>query len=588
MMNRSKFGAMAVAGLLGSAAMAFAPSEAEACGGFFCDNQQPINQAAERIVFSSFEDDEGNDKVTAIVQILYEGPSESFAWLLPVPSVPDISVSSNLAFQRLQAATNPNYTLNTEVEGECKEAELRSESVGADFDDANNQNAEPSADGGGVSVLDSGVVGPYDFTVITVDDTLPDPTQSALDWLDDNSYDVTATGPEVIRPYIEEGMFLVAFKLTKNAMSGDIRPVILTYDMDVPSIPIKLTAVAANDDMGVMTWVLGDSRAVPVVYKSLILNDALINWFNPASTYNDVISRAADEADGQGFVTEFAGSTEIAEKLVFTESDQSQWEYFEQTDWTGNETNLVTEAWQTYAGDFAGAWDGWQETINGFFSGLSQEDRDLIIDCAPCSEGVIPTTFDPQVFIDQLEENIIEPMKETQEVLDAQPYMTRLFTTMSAAEMTVDPVFDYNSDLPDVSNSKTATRTIECSPDVFQSEAPWRAELPSGAVVRGQGNAWPLSANDDIPANSLVLQDSTSGDGEIIEDNTETIQQALGERNVDFPSPPGFSGEANIGMNGGDKSDASACATVGASALPIGLVLALFGLFGVRRRHGRR
>lgn len=80
-----------------------APDQAEACGGFFCSQQAPVNQAAERIIFSQ----NGDGTVTAVVQILYEGPSEEFAWVLPVPGIPDVGVSSDIVFTRLQAATNP-------------------------------------------------------------------------------------------------------------------------------------------------------------------------------------------------------------------------------------------------------------------------------------------------------------------------------------------------------------------------------------------------------------------------------------------------------------------------------------------------
>lgn len=77
---------------------------AHACGGFFCDNAQPVNQAAERIIFSRAPD----GTVTAVIQILYEGPAERFAWMLPVAGTPEIRVSSDLAFTRLQQATNPS------------------------------------------------------------------------------------------------------------------------------------------------------------------------------------------------------------------------------------------------------------------------------------------------------------------------------------------------------------------------------------------------------------------------------------------------------------------------------------------------
>ena len=102
---------------LGSAVMWTAP--AAACGGFFCSQAQPVNQAAERIIFAN----NGDGTVTAVIQIMYQGPSENFSWLLPISSVPegdDIAVASDLAFQRLQQATNPRYSLTVRTEGTCR------------------------------------------------------------------------------------------------------------------------------------------------------------------------------------------------------------------------------------------------------------------------------------------------------------------------------------------------------------------------------------------------------------------------------------------------------------------------------------
>lgn len=53
----------------------------QACGGFFCSRSAPVFQAAERIIFAQ----DGKD-VTQIVEVMYESPSEKFAWILPVMS----------------------------------------------------------------------------------------------------------------------------------------------------------------------------------------------------------------------------------------------------------------------------------------------------------------------------------------------------------------------------------------------------------------------------------------------------------------------------------------------------------------------
>ncbi len=100
------------AGLL--AALPAAP--AQACGGLFCSAATPVNQAAERIIFAY---DKPNKQVTAVVEILYQGPSEKFAWVLPVPGIPKVGVSTSAVLDRLQAFTNPTYSIQRTWGDQC-------------------------------------------------------------------------------------------------------------------------------------------------------------------------------------------------------------------------------------------------------------------------------------------------------------------------------------------------------------------------------------------------------------------------------------------------------------------------------------
>src|SRR3954467_14597846 len=141
------------------AASAWLPSTALACGGFFCNQSQPVNQAAEGIIFA----DNGDGTTTAVIQIQYQGPSKSFSWLLPLSSVPkadtDIGVASNLALQRLQAATNPNYTLTTRVEGTCRQEDFNNGAFpGTSTGGTGSSTSGPNlgVGGGGVTVEASG------------------------------------------------------------------------------------------------------------------------------------------------------------------------------------------------------------------------------------------------------------------------------------------------------------------------------------------------------------------------------------------------------------------------------------------------
>ena len=545
--------------------------DAAACGGFFCNPQQPVDQTAENIIFSQNED----GTVSAVVQIRYQGPAEEFAWLLPVSGAPEVGVSSSRVFSRLRSQTDPRYQLDVEVEGTCRSRTDIAEGANNSLGNNGGMN-EDDATGSGVDVVDRGSVGPYDYTTISVDSADDDPAQAAVDWLTQNGYDLTDIGPERIREYLGAGMNLIAFKLTKNAQSGDIRPVRLRYPSELPMIPIKLTAVAATDDMGVRVWVLGEHRAVAKNYKSLVLNEAAINWLNPNANYNQVVSMAANEADGQGFVTQYAQSSSELSEVVFTTGDQTGWERLSQaSNWSDNHGELLVYALNRFRG-----WDGIRQVIDEAVplpAGVTVRELGGCPGCYYDSDDTEIDGLSPQVFIDSMEEHVIEPVQKTQELADSRPYVTRLYTTMSPQEMSLDPVFDFNARLEDVSNIHEATQTVFCSQGYFRSEAPWEVELPSGEVVRGSGFSWPLAAGSDVPAARQIRQDYNIGRGTVVEDNTGAIDDAIDQHNETFePRQPHRDSDAAC-------HTARPTSTRGAWLLMAGLVLG--GLFGWRRRR---
>lgn len=499
-------------GIATALAVSAASLDARACGGFFCSATQPVNQAAERIVFSN----NGDGTVTAVIQILYQGPSESFSWLLPVPTVleeGDIGIASDLAFQRLQAFTNPQFNLITSIEGQC--SDIRPPAVSGGGGSA-TPGGNSSMGAGGVVVESAGMIGEFEWTVISLDESLEDPAAAAVTWLEENGYDVSPGSPELLGPYLSDGMYLLALKLKKSADTGSIRPITLTYSAERPMIPIQLTAVAANDDLGVLTWVLGEHRAVPFNYYALELNEAKINWLNPSSNYDSVVSLAADEAGGQGFVTEFAGSSDSFEDRIWSTSEDQQWQSFRSMVFTSF-SELLQTAIARY-GSFSGFWDVVRNQVT-LPEGVSFEDFRICPNCY--ADGL---SLSPSGFFAAMETDVIAPMRDVQTLFDSQPYVTRLYTTLSAAEMTKDPIFAFNADLEDVSNVRTAQRVLECGSGLSQFTAPWRIEFADGSIVRGTGvsptTPWPAP---EQPATRRILQIGESGKGRVAEDHSDEI-----------------------------------------------------------------
>ncbi len=636
-MGQSVRGNAAFVGWLATAvglAVGLASGEAEACGGLFCSSASPVNQAAERIVFAH---DESAGRVTAVIEILYQGPAEQFAWILPVSGTPDVSVSTNALLNRLQQATNPLYQLQrTWNDGDCNPlaSDLNQDSAddAPDFEDR-------SAGGGSVSVVASGNAGPYDYEVISVAQGAgADPAQDAIDWLMDNGYDTGATGPELLRPYLMNGMNLLAVRLSKQASVGSIRPIKLAYDSDEPLIPIRPTAVAANPDMGILVWVLGSARAVPFNYKSLELNEALIDWFNPQRSYNDVVIAAANETgDGQGFVTEQARPTDdpqlgsIVDQLYLEQSTIR--DYRRSADALNNAELIIDVVTRfsaaggfAFTGPFGAAASPGEVSLDGVVDviaahvrlpeGVSMDDFVASPGCyfdefdAPANfycdgrpapeEPIFLANFNRDTFLADVEELVIQPIEQTVRLFADLPYMTRFYTTLSADEMTVDPAFAINSDLPNVDNQHFLSLEYRgCAGDI---SGPWEASI-GGHIVRGEGNTWPLTLADRpdaMPVNLRVLQLGASGSGEVYSDNDELIGELL---SAEFAAPaddqddPSGLPTMNPARRGDPMSPMGSSGGCSIPAVPRSAPLspAVLGLFGLaalgalrRSRAGQR
>jgi hypothetical protein len=218
--------------------------------------------------------------------------------------------------------------------------------------------------------------------------------------------------------------------------------------------------------------------------------------------------------------------------------------------------------------------------------------------------------FSPSALFEAIEANVIEPIRSVQKLLDGLPYVTRLYSTLSAADMTLDPVFTWNPELGDVSNVHSAERIIECNPNVSMASANWRIELPQGGVIRGRPEdvgSWPSALNTQ-PPNLRVLQLGTTGAGAVLADNRGVIEGQLSQYNdsvmsgVPMPGPDGSGGGAPVpglgGSGGGTVTRAPSgddgCSVTLPTSTPrslgwgsFGLVLGLIGLRSYRRARPR-
>ncbi|MCK6529140.1 DUF2330 domain-containing protein [Myxococcota bacterium] len=277
-----------------AAALAF-PATAAACGGFFCQ-QVAVDQNAERILFEVH----GDGTVTAVIEIGYSGTPDGFSWVIPVSDTPTLDVVPGSALRLVDLATAPRI-IPPPIDGE----EL-APTAGGD-DDAD--------DGGGVDVEDLPQVGPYDPTVVSSED--PD---ALVAWLNDNGYLITAEMEPYVDGYVAAGMKFLAMKLAPDAGVSDIQPISVTWPGDEPMIPLKLTGVAAEPEMGFIVYILGDQRYGSSNYPTLEIDEELLQA-DPRNGWNNyfgLISWQSDEVGGRAFFTEYADDAESTQNLVWS------------------------------------------------------------------------------------------------------------------------------------------------------------------------------------------------------------------------------------------------------------------------------
>jgi hypothetical protein len=531
--------------LLFTAVTLMAAPRSEACGGFFCDGAGVL-QAAERIVF--VDDGEGN--ITTVVQIQYTGTADAFAWVLPVPGVPEVGVSSNIAFTRLQQATEPQFNLLRNLDGICQQISFPSAPEFA-TDGVAGGVPEPS-----VTVVGEGSVGPYDYDIIQVDMQVENKAAVALQWLSDNGYQQPPQTAELLGSYLDDNKNLIAFRLNKSADVGAIRPVVLRYNLEHSKIPLRPTAVAAAPDMGIMTWVVAPARVVPMNYRHAIINEAAVDWVTGGSNYNAVVTQAANEGDGQAFVTEDARATTDLGLIIHPFAERDAWTV--QRNGTGDALDFVRDVAAQY-----GAFDGARDVIEPVVVLPQGSNFNDWFACPFCGgEFRLVDGFDREAFEDAFDAAVFAPLREMADIVESQAVITRLYTTMSADEMTLDPIFEANPTLPMVSNIHTATQDFNCE---FPNQTTWVITLESGLQIFGRDFAWPVPL-DQVAAAEQLLLENTTGAPLILADERESIRGVIDRINRD---------NGATGLRGG-----CGCGQASASLLPIALLALLR-----RRKH---
>ncbi|MFT5432598.1 MAG: hypothetical protein ACI9OJ_003299 [Myxococcota bacterium] len=564
---RSELGKLGI--VLGLLAM---PAGAHACGGFFCNAQTPVPivQAGERVLFAK------KDGLTHMhIEVAYQGQPTQFGWVLPLSELPlgadgeplpldeALALSHEAVFDRLEEDTDPVHRrVIVANDSQCSSAAAdvwsgpNDGSVGSDTGPLVPPPLPPT-----VTLVDEASVGPYEAIVLK--------TESADDlfnWLNASGYQQDPAARPIFESYVAQNFVFLALRLTNGVATGDLRPVALTLGEEAPCVPLRLTAIAATENMPIYSYVLGPARAIPKNYLHAQVNPKALEWPDP-NNYFEVVSSAIDEASGRAWITEFSGPTTPFSGRISTISETAA-----EAVMTGatNVLDLTTAYVQagfptdaTYT-SIVMAEVPMPAGLLGFPYGNClinpASPPEASASCPPNEDHVTTESefygyldwwlAQPQVIVEvdvdalrtRLMVEVVRPLTRAQALIDGTTTLTRMYTSMDPSEMTKDPIFAFNSELPPVDRTQTVEVAIahegnKCGLGTLT------ATYPNGSThvfeCSGDCSSSSLNAVADEPALDYAeVTDETGQPTRLHNDDVDMVDGLLGLAVIGAPSLP--------------------------------------------------
>lgn len=498
------------------------PRPAHACGGFFCSTT-PVDQSGETVVYGL----EADGTVTMAVQIQYQGDDDDFAWIVPVVAPPErISVGAEALFSTLAAATNPVFAWDDYVEGTCRPHPTCTSGSGGGGDSGGGCGMAASSPSGwsgdyvdaaapdpststaaerpmdeGVTVYGQDVVGPYETVVLGAATAT-----EVVGWLREHAYDVPEDTIPLLDPYAEAGQVFVALRLSANTYNGVLRPLVMRIPSSEACLPIRLTAIATVPDMPITAFFLGEHGVMSSNYSTVDVDTVDPAFWEGTRSWNQAVSNVVDSIGGKGFGTGYSGPTPAVrielppvedlagepDAAVFVGALGSR-------GYPGDP--VLLELFERYIVPPTGS------TPQSYYNCLAGGRSD--------SCGA-PESFDPEGLAAAITSQITEPRREAQAMVNRHGHLTRLFTTMDAEDMTLDPIFVQRPEVPDVSNVHLADLVTLCSNNFYREDAPreWRIEgerFSARSGTRADDHAYCRSRGGTVGEPTATVRDDDSG-----------------------------------------------------------------------------
>ncbi len=239
---------------------AFEATPVDACGcGIYLPREGEASVSQEHVLIRW---DGQTEDIVMTLGVL--GSSTEAAVIFPVPTRATVKLADARVFDALRELTKP--TVKNEL------VILPMLGSGA------------SAPQSAVTLLERQQLGPFDVSTLAATDA------NALgDWLETNGYNLAPEVIQALEPYVTQGWFYIAVKLSPGAgsegLKGELDPLWITFPYDQIVYPMRPSALA-RDTLTVFMYVLADHRVEKLQsfgYESVQYAD----WVDPVTLEKD-------------------------------------------------------------------------------------------------------------------------------------------------------------------------------------------------------------------------------------------------------------------------------------------------------------
>ncbi len=212
----------------------------------------PIGYALYEYEQLAFLDWDATDSTeTLAIMPAFRGDARNFAWVIPVPAVPQVAEGTRGLFDEMLAFTSPEY---------------RARGKGWNCEDRTYDLVDAAA--GGVEVVQHDLVGIYDVAVFTASDaTALADTLTTLGYLHADNHDAVVP---LLDDYVARDWAFVAMFVDSTAVNdvyhddgyfyGGLQPIVLTFASDAPVFPLRVSAASADLSTRIMLFTAADHR----------------------------------------------------------------------------------------------------------------------------------------------------------------------------------------------------------------------------------------------------------------------------------------------------------------------------------------